>query len=694
MAIGATYPLAVRVLAGSAAEAAAASAHVYAWNTVGAIAGSLAAGFVLIPALRFEGAIQVAVWSSALLGILALWLLVRVNVVFAAIGTVLALGAALFWPQPPMRLLVTSPLNVGTEGRVLSYEVGRSASVVLLSEGGVLALRTNGLPEALMDEPGSLPRFSGEYWLSPIAVIARPATRDMLVVGYGGGMVAEGVPPSVSHVDIIELEPKVIAANEKSSAVRRRNPLADPRINIIVNDARGALRLTDKRYDAIVSQPSHPWTAGASHLYTQEFMRLAHDHLNTDGVLVQWMNVTFMDEDLLRSLTATLLSVFKEVRVYRPDPNTLLFLASDGALDLEARVATSGEPLRSAPLHYARFGINNAEDLVAALYLDSDGAKRFSADSPIITDDDNRIATSSVYELGRGMNGETSGRVLAGEDPLQRRDSFIYTELRDQLAFQYIARRIGVFALLDASLSDRIGHMAENLAPGADAEYVRAFYFRTRNQQARAAEHFRLAINEHPDDQALRAEFLGPWIGSLVNDSAPPDVVEVANGLDARGKLLLDTARHAAKSEWIEVAKADPQLAEIPWTDPLYPETNDLRINWRTRVNATEIRKRFAEEALQMIDRACLLNPTLTLYGFRARAGFGAERPDIVLESVAAYAKFAAALVRSRVKTVATLRQDQKALGAILDDAAKLPGVEPVRLAEVRVTVARLAQLQ
>ena len=143
--------------------------------------------------------------------------------------------------------------------------------------------------------------------------------------------------PACSRIDVIELEPKVIEANRETSALRKRNPLADPRVNIIVNDARGALRLTSRRYDAIVSQPSHPWTAGASHLYTREFMQLAHDHLTADGVFVQWMNVIFMDEDLLRSLTATLLSVFPEVRVYRPDPNTVVFLASDAPLDLELR---------------------------------------------------------------------------------------------------------------------------------------------------------------------------------------------------------------------------------------------------------------------------------------------------------------------------------------------------------------------
>ena len=192
-------------------------------------------------------------------------------------------------------------------------------------------------------------------------------------------------------------------------------------MNVILNDARGALRLTSRRYDAIVSQPSHPWTAGASHLYTREFMQLARDHLTPDGVFVQWMNVIFMDESLLRSLTATLLDVFPEVRVYHPDPNTVVFLASAAPLDLETQLARTGMPLRATPLHYARFGINNTEDLVTALVLDTDGARRLASGSPLITDDDNRIATSSVFEMGRGMDADTSGRVLAPIRPAAAR---------------------------------------------------------------------------------------------------------------------------------------------------------------------------------------------------------------------------------------------------------------------------------
>jgi spermidine synthase len=688
IAIGMTYPLAVRVLASDAEDAASASARVYGWNTVGAIAGSLAAGFLLIPMLRYEGAIRVAVCSSAALAVAAVWLLLPLNRIVAIAVSLLAVaGTMLFRPQPPMTLLVTSPLNVSATGRVLYYDIGRSASVVMLAQDGGLALRTNGLPEALMESPGSLQRFSGEFWLSPLAVIARPQLRDMLIVGFGGGVVVEGVPPSVRKIDVIELEPKVIEANRLTSSKRKRDPLTDPRVNIIINDARGALRLTNRRYDAIVSQPSHPWTAGASHLYTREFMQLAHEHLTADGVFVQWMNVIFMDEDLLRSLTATMLSVFSEVRVYRPDPNTVVFLASDQPLNLETELVRSGLPLRDAPLHYARFGINTVEDLVAALVLDAAGARLMAAGAPLITDDDNRIATSSVYEMGRGMNGETSGRLFAAQDPLQRGDSLVYGVLKDTLSFPYLARRNSVFSALDPSLAERVGHMSQFFGDDARGEYLRAFYYRMRRQLQHSSELLRLAIDAYPADEPLRLEFLREWFNDLAIGSASPEVAEVADGLSGPAARVLALARHAAKSEWRDVAVADAELAVIPWTSVWFSEALELRVNWRIRVTDPKSRKRFGDEAISMIDRLAIMNPTLNLYALRTRAGFAAERPEVVVESLSNYARMAAGMRRAGAITPEAMHRDAKALAEVLDDVAKLPATDAARIAEVRAEI-------
>src|SRR5262249_25052957 len=146
------------------------------------------AAFVVIPSLRFEGSVHVAVIASCVIGVASLWILARPPIRFTVVTTLVAVvGALLFRPGPPELLLRTSPLNIENHGRILYYGVGRSSSVVMLEQDGGLILRTNGLPESMIDMPGTPERFSGEFWLSPLAVIARPRTQSMLIVGYGGG---------------------------------------------------------------------------------------------------------------------------------------------------------------------------------------------------------------------------------------------------------------------------------------------------------------------------------------------------------------------------------------------------------------------------------------------------------------------------------------------------------------------------
>lgn len=688
--VGATYPLAVRILARGPGVAAAASARVYAWNTVGAIVGAISGGFVLIPELRYEGAIHAAVVVSAVIAVAAAWLLGRarkwlpVAVTAAAILAVFA-----FRPAPPTNLLLASPLNVPTEGELLFYDVGRSADVVVLGQDGGLVLRTNGLPEAMMDTPGVAPRFSGEFWLSSLAVIARPATERMLVVGYGGGVVIEGVPPSVRHIDVIELEPVVIEANRATRAMRRRDPLLDPRVDIVTNDARGSLALTDRRYDAIVSQPSHPWTAGASHLYTREFLQLAHEHLTPDGVFVQWMNVSFLDEGLLRSLTATLLDVFHEVRVYRPDPNTLVFLASDATIDPEAHVARTGLPLSLSPLHYARFGLDSAEDLVAALAVDAEGARRLAAGAPLITDDRNRMATSSVLELGRGMNADATGRVLAPYDPLQRGDSALHRDLAPLLSMTYVARRISTYVGIDPSARDRVQRLGNLLGDTPQGAYVRALSVILAGNNEGGQRLFHESLARFPDDPELRFEVVRPYLGALARGTAPPGIAEVAAGMTGEPKLVLECLTYAAREEWGTLLQLDPELAAIAWVRPWAIDALQVRVDWRTRVATPEARRAYGDEALSLVDRALVVQPTSALYGLRARAAIAAERPDAIVESISSYAQamYATAARLPSGSQRASTRSTLQGLAQALEEAASKSPTTAPRARAVRATV-------
>jgi spermidine synthase len=423
--IGATYPLAVRAYTGGVADVGRSSAVVYSWNTVGAIAGALAGGFFIVPMLGFAGAAKLAIVANLLLGIaaLAVYAATRQRSPSATLplglAVIVTLAVALFYSPGRPDSVITRVLFGGSGEalvREVYYSVGRSSTVLLTENEARFDLSSNGLPEAQIEFKGAPPMVLSQRWLGLWPSLARPDTESILVVGLGGGVVLEGIPASVETVHVVELEAGVVRANELIASRRDADATSDPRVHIAINDARNALRLTAKTYDAIVSQPSHPWTAGASHLFTREFFALVKSRLNEDGVFVQWMNAEFLDEALLARLAATLLAEFKNVRIYEPSALALHFLASDGPIDIGQQVAMTGRPLGDDPLHYARNGINSPFSLANALLLDERGVAQIAAGYKPTTDDDNRMAFDSNVSA-QGLGTVQLSRITADIKP-------------------------------------------------------------------------------------------------------------------------------------------------------------------------------------------------------------------------------------------------------------------------------------
>ena len=542
-----------------------------------------------------------------------------------------------------------------------------------------------------MQTAGMAPHFSGEFWLAPLAVVAQPAVRNMLIVGYGGGVIVEAVPPSVRSIDVIELEPQVIEANNASRSLRKRDPLLDSRLTLISNDARGALALTTKRYDAIVSQPSHPWTAGASHLYTREFMAEAREHLNADGIFVQWMNVAFVDEPLLRSLTATLLDVFSSVRLYRPDPSTLVFVAGSAASQIERRVACSGAPLRLSAQHYSRYGIETLEDLIGALAVDEDGMRLLAASAPLISDDNNRMANSSVFEWGRGLSPDAMGRVLAAYDPLQRERSWVYRDYRSTLDFAYMARRMGYFRGLDASVLDRMARMQHLLGDTAQSAAIAVMLLEIHGEHDAARDLLRSATLRFPDNAALRYARLH----EALEFDRPPAAEQAAmvQSLPPAAQATLRGLTLLSAGQFGELAHLDAALAQARYSDPWFLESNQLRAEWRARIANPELRRRLGTEAIELLDRAALQLPSLQLYATRVRAGLTAEQPAVLLESLASFVKYVGDdAVRASAERRAAARVSTGEMLQLLESQAALPGMDPGRVVEVRAQLRDLAQ--
>jgi len=606
--IGATFPLAVRMFASNEHDAPAASARVYAWNTVGAIFGATFAGYFLIPSIKYAGAVQFAVYLNLILACVTVFIgsdLQNKNIWLrrATPFVLLLLSVAFYRPEWPDKIINFSLLmksNV-VSNDIAYYEVGRSSTVVLIDDKNFFNIRNNGLPEASIRSKGvPLDSVNTQILLSVLPVVARPDSETMLVAGFGGGVVVEKLPPSLKNIDVLELEPKVIEANKSVSDRRLHDPFKDPRINIINNDARSALQLTNKKYDVIVSQPSHPWTAGASHLYTEQYMKLAEDHLTERGVFLQWMNVGFTDEYLLRSLTATLVSTFKHVRVYQFAPTTLFFLASNSPLEIEQDIIKTGRPFSNHPAYYRSIGFSSVESVLSGLIFDNAAVRDFSKLGKIITDDFNAFGTRSALAMdAENVIGYSRlVELILEHGSLFADDSWIYS---DSSGINHVALVDKIALTGTPAFVRRTQETLSSLNSSAFVQLKsRNLYNNSLKTEAKAQ--LRRELDKYPSNQDLKYQLLTYYRDDLESKNLANDLTLQLKSLGELPRRILENLENLDQSggDYEPLQNMDELLASAKEADGWYLPAQKMRVFWRAQLAKDNNDPKLAKEALEL----------------------------------------------------------------------------------------------
>ena len=614
LCIGATFPFAVRMLARQSDDAGPASARVYSWNTVGSIAGSLCAAFFLIPGLGFEGTLALCLALNLVLAASAAWIFEPRRPLLLGAAAVGLVALTLAPPDRPWGVLRSSSMSTGLTawGQVAYFGVGRSSTVLVIDQRSGFALRTNGLPEAGMVRAGYWHNTSPTTrWLTALPVFARPETRTMLVIGFGGGMLLEVVPSSVERIDVVELEPEVIEANRSVGPERWRDPLTDPRVHLHLNDARNALLLANRRYDAIVSQPSHPWAGGAAHLYTQEFFERVESRLSDDGVFVQWIGLPFVDEELFRSLLAALAEVFDYVEAYQPPPGgSILFLASNAPLEPQSNAARA---IAQNPDDMQLLGIHAPEDVVASLQFDAEAVRKFVEGATPNRDGHNRLQNRSA-RLGDDSLRTGFDALVAPADTLALRPP-------DDADFFYLLGQI--------SPTERKQRLVETLEDPVDRITAEAIVDMERGKRAGPLQKLEEALEADPRHREARAAFLrlsarqlaeGRSPGELLAEPLSPAEQVVAQGwrareADASGETLL---------------QLDEALAAIPITHPLGHDAARLRAQGRVQTGDLER----IREAVDISEASLSHRPDPRSLLIRAEVFSAAEEDAAVLQTL------------------------------------------------------------
>ncbi len=340
---GMTLPLITgALLRRGAGEAAIGS--VYACNTLGAIAGVLAAVHVGLPLLGLKGALIAGSLIDAALGLWLLWRFVPGSRQFAAAATAcvllflpIGLGFDLDAHKMTAGVFRHGDLDGSKNARILYQKDGKTSTVHLVDYSGTYSIRTNGKSDGSINMKGGR-AGSDEITMvltGALPLALKPGAKSAAVIGIGTGLTMHTLLQSldIERVETVEIEAAMAEASRGFSP-RNGAAFADPRGTIIIDDAKSFFSTHNRRYDIIVSEPSNPWVSGVASLFTDEFYRRIRTHLNRDGLLVQWFQLYEVDTSLVASVLAALGNNFAHYAVFAPSDHDLLIVASENALAL------------------------------------------------------------------------------------------------------------------------------------------------------------------------------------------------------------------------------------------------------------------------------------------------------------------------------------------------------------------------
>ncbi|MBX3131054.1 MAG: fused MFS/spermidine synthase [Polyangiaceae bacterium] len=351
---GMTLPLAAELYVRRESSVGRDVGRVYAANLIGAVCGAFCAGFLLLPTLGTHRTVLLLSLLSASSALLA-W---RAGVGRRRLGL-------------PVAVVVASILGLGVSaGPWLRRYVERMVStqdarLVHLQESELQILSVLEQPRGRRELRGG-PHVSGstdpvrrqtQKLQSHLPMLLHPQPRRVLEIGYGVGELLRTILRyEPDHVDLVELDPQMIdVANEWFTALNARAS-EDPRVKVHTLDGRAFLRLSQARYDVVMSDSMFLDSEGALRLYTIEHFRATRARLAEGGLVLVWLPLN-LDDRAARTVLRTFREVFPQTLVWVP---LLSNQVESFLIGFQGEAKVDGEQFRQ---RYARYAAPDLEHL-------------------------------------------------------------------------------------------------------------------------------------------------------------------------------------------------------------------------------------------------------------------------------------------------------------------------------------------
>jgi spermidine synthase len=415
--MGFTFPLANALIQRAEQSVGRRAGVLYLANTAGAVCGSLAAGFLLLPSfgLQVSATIMSAVAASALV---PLYLAARSLAdapdtaassgtrTAAAIATAVSVAALALWLVLPSDYVIMRAMSVPQGSRLLTIDDGLTEVIAVTERAGRdRTLMTNGHPMS------STQPLSQRYMraLAHIPLLSMDTPEKVLVIGFGVGNTTQAATlhPSVTRLDLADLS-RDILAHASYFSDGNKDVLNHPRVAVYINDGRQHLQMQPpESYDLITLEPPPIAYAGVGSLYSKEFYALARTRLAPGGYISQWLPAYQVPPETTLSMVRAFIDVFPEAVLLSGAESDLLLLGTTGPR-IEIDPQQVMERLASRPEVRAdleRIDLDEVREIVGTFVGSPATLAAGTRDAVPVTDDRplQEYGVRSMLNLGRGV---------------------------------------------------------------------------------------------------------------------------------------------------------------------------------------------------------------------------------------------------------------------------------------------------
>ena len=412
--MGLTFPIVIKFYtSGRPNEIGKLAGRLYSVNTFGAIIGSLAAGFLLIPLIGGKATALTAATINITTAIVILLLSRNYRQSAASVLIVMVFAfAAAFVNKPDVPFFsFYSAQRFGSYDfakRIMdSIESSRDTSVLYEHEGtdGTVYLARSMNPReedyVLLNngkyEGGNDTSFALLAYIPFLSHDAEDEPLKVLNIGLGSGHTLRHLSElPLAKIDSVELSEGVIEANRRYLSPDLFN---NPKINHFIADGRNFMLLGPETYDIIVASPSWAVETSSAGMLTDEFFSLAYNRLHWHGVFAIWLDDFVEHDEELATIARTLSKEFEHVAIWTTDGGKILIGSKSPLLHYTEEIYAKASEL--SPTLAGKFKLFMNEEDITAL-----------PDGPINTDDRPIIEFSNARNILLGSPAQRSIRHL------------------------------------------------------------------------------------------------------------------------------------------------------------------------------------------------------------------------------------------------------------------------------------------